>query len=62
MMSKSWSIIQYDRDLEYARGDDRYIILVRQFEDHFRGLGVDGRIILRGILKKMSVRTWTELN
>jgi hypothetical protein len=41
---------------------EEYTILVGQSEDHFRGLGVDGRIILRGILKKRIMRIWTGFN
>jgi len=36
--------------------------LVRKHEgrDHFRDLGVNGRIILEGILRKQGTKVWTE--
>jgi hypothetical protein len=41
---------------------DGYTILVREFEDQFRGLGIDGRIPLKDTLKKLSMSMWTGFN
>ena len=40
-------------------GEERRIQGFGRERDHSRDLGVDGRIILRGIFRKWDVRLWT---
>jgi hypothetical protein len=39
-------------------------LILEKFEarDHLRGLGIDGRIMLKWMLKKQGVKVWTAFN